>query len=173
MRIKMASVLLVFLPLIYSPRPAAAQFNPTLPPMPQAFAHKLRVTGKHLELQSDADSPSVRSNTDLANKLRTFLEQRNPEQRRYASSIGIQPTIDTSRCAHIDVIPAPDMDSKMIKEIPKEFASNMPTWQGLQSCCGDFLGITVIPRASPLVNPGQVGDILLKPGTVVLRPRPQ
>lgn len=172
MRIRMASTLCVFLPLIYSPRPAAAQFNPSLPPMPQAFARKLPPTGKLSELQTGANSGSVGKDAELISRLWNLSQRPGSEHRQEAGLLGIQPQFEAGRCAHIDIIQAPDMDAKMMKEVPKDFASNMPTWPGLQPCCGDFLGVTVIPQAAPLVNPGQIGDLHLKPGSQLLGPRP-
>jgi|HubBroStandDraft_4_1064222.scaffolds.fasta_scaffold86745_1 hypothetical protein len=172
MRIRMVSALCVFLPLIYSPRPAAAQFNSSLPPMPQAFARKLPSPGKLSELQTSAGYRGVGTDAELRRRLRSLLQRRGGEQRPEADAMGIRSPFEAGRCAHIDIIQAPDVDSKMMKEVPKDFASNMPMWQGPQPCCGDFLGTAVIPRAAPLVNPGHIGDWPLKPGMQFLGPQP-
>jgi hypothetical protein len=164
MRSRIVSVLCVFLPLIYSPRPATAQFNPSLPPMPQAFVRKLPIPGKLSELQTGANSLSVGMDGELKSGLRSFLQGSSIGQQQEPGPHGMQPLFGAGRCAHIDIIQAPDVDRKMIKKAPVEFTSNMPTWPGLQSCSEDFLGATVIPRAAPLVNPGQIGDFPLKPG---------
>jgi hypothetical protein len=168
----MVSALCVFLPLIYSPRPVAAQFNSSLPPMPQAFARKLPSPGKLSELQTSAGYRGVGTDAELRRRLRSLLQRRGGEQRPEADAMGIRSPFEAGRCAHIDIIQAPDVDSKMMKEVPKDFASNMPMWQGPQPCCGDFLGTAVIPRAAPLVNPGHIGDWPLKPGMQFLGPQP-
>ena len=72
MRIRMVSALCVFLPLIYSPRPAAAQFNSSLPPMPQAFARKLPSPGKLSELQPSAGYRGVGTDAELRRRLRSL-----------------------------------------------------------------------------------------------------
>jgi hypothetical protein len=162
MRIRMVSALCVFLPLIYSPRPAAAQFNPSLPPMPQAFVRKVPLPGKLSDLQTGANSGSVGVDGELGSKLKNLLQRSGTERQHEPGVIGMLSGFTAGRCAHIDIIPAPELDAKMLREVPKEFASNMPMWPGLQSCCGDFLGTTVIPRAAPLVNPGQIGDLKLR-----------
>jgi hypothetical protein len=166
------SVLCAVLQLLYLPRPAAAQFNPSLSPMPQTFARKLASPAKLMELQTGAGSGAVGTDAELMDKVRRLLQRRDAEQGRAPISIRIEPSFEAGRCAHIDIIPAPDVDAKMIKEIPKNFASNMPMLQGPQSCCGDFLGVVVIPRAAPLVRPGQIGDLQLKPGTPIFIPKP-
>jgi hypothetical protein len=172
MRIRMVSALCAILALIYSPRPATAQFNPALPPMRQAFARKLPLPGNLSELQTGANSRSVGTDAELLSRLRSLLQRRGAEQRQEPGSIGMQSLFEAGRCAHMGIIQAPDVDSKMIKDVPKEFSSNMPTWPGLQSCSGDFLGTTVIPQAAPFVDPGQIPDIALKPGARFLPHRP-
>lgn len=42
------------------------------------------------------------------------------------------------RCAHIVISEAPEIDPKMVEEIPRTFSSNMPTLQGVRPCCRDF-----------------------------------
>jgi hypothetical protein len=161
MRIRIVSALCVFLPLICSPRPAAAQFNPSLPPMPQAFARKLPQPGKLLGLQTGANSGGGGTDAEIRSRLRSLLQKRGGEQRPETGAMSIQSLVNAGHCAHIEIIQAPDVDSKMMKEVPQNFASNMPMWQGLQPCCGDFVGTTVIPRRAPFVNPGQIGDFYL------------
>jgi hypothetical protein len=172
MRIRMVSALCVLLPLIYSPRPAAAQFNPSLPPIPQAFARKLPSPAKLSELQTGGNSGGVATDAELMSKLRSLVQQRGAKRRQETNPMEILSLGEGNKCAHIDIIQARDVDAKMIKEVPKDFASNMPMWQGLQSCFRDFLGITVIPRAAPLVNPGQIWNWPLKPRTPFLVPKP-
>jgi len=97
MRIRMVSALCVFLPLIYSPRPAAAQFNSSLPPMPQAFARKLPSPGKLSELQTSAGYRGVGTDAELRRRLRSLLQRRGGEQRPEADAMGIRSPFFTRR----------------------------------------------------------------------------
>ncbi len=42
------------------------------------------------------------------------------------------------RCAHIVLSEVPEIDPKMVEEIPRTFSSNMPTLQGLRPCSCDL-----------------------------------
>jgi hypothetical protein len=83
--------------------------------------------------------------------------------------MGTQSLAEASRCSHILIFQAPTLDSKMIKEVPREFASNMPRSEGLQPCCRDFHSGMVLPRMAPLVGPGRIGA--LAPLSYGIRPQ--
>jgi hypothetical protein len=69
-----------------------------------------------------------------------------------------QSPLGTGRCAHIVIYQAPTMDSEMIKESPRAFARNMPTFEGLQPCCRDFRRAIATPQGAPFVSPGRIGE---------------
>jgi hypothetical protein len=149
MRVGMVSALWVLLPLLYSPRPASAQSNPVSPQLPSL--------AKLSELPKGGESARVGSRTDFADEPKSGLRSfRNfLIQQEGASAMGIQSPVEASRCAHILIYQAPIMDSKTIKEVPREFSSNMPTLEALQPCCRDFCRVMVIPQMSPFVGPGR------------------
>ena len=170
MRIGMISALCILLPFIFSPRPAAAQLNPASSQLSQDFLRRLpSLANKVSELPRVAESGGVGLHADLANEptnvlqtLRNGAAQLNNEPEETGAT-GIQPSVGANRCAHIVIYQAPIIDSKMIIHVPREFASNMPTWQGLQACCRDFRSVIAIPQFTPFMGPGRIGPLAPNP----------
>jgi hypothetical protein len=54
------------------------------------------------------------------------------------SVLGIRTQPEAERCAHIVISPTPNIDPRMVKDIPKTFSSNMPRLQVLQPCCREY-----------------------------------
>ena len=63
-----------------------------------------------------------------------------------SGAIEVGPTAKASQCAHISVIQAPNVDSKMARELPQKFASKMPMLEGWHACCQDFESTMMMPR---------------------------
>jgi len=161
MRIGIVSALFVPLLLVYSPGPAAAQFNPVSPELSQVLLPKLPSPPKFPVLPRAADSGSFGLSGDLTiEPMYALGPLRNSVVRQEgASAMGTQSLAEASRCDHILIFQAPTLDSKMIKEVPREFASNMPRLEGLQPCSRDFHSGMVLPRMAPLVGPGRIGAL--------------
>jgi hypothetical protein len=175
MRRGTVSALCLLLSWICSSRPVAAQSNPPTPTLP--LPQKLAVPAKLFELPRGAEIGSILLRTDSTNEsanspqsLMNLLPQQNrPNVDQLRAELterirkGFLPQLETSQCAHIVIFPAPNMDSKIIKEVPREFNSNMPMIEGLPPCCRDFRaamvprnfhGLMPIPPAAPLEGPG-------------------
>jgi len=165
MRIRIVSVLWVFLPLISSPHLAAAQLNPLNSQPPQESVRKPPLPAKLSEFRRGPEAKDNEWRSDLTNDSANVLRSlRNLViQRDGASAIGIQSPVVPSRCAHIVVFEAPDVDSKMILEVPREFASNMPTFEGLQPCCRDFHRDMAFPQLAPFEDFGRIGTLTPTP----------
>jgi hypothetical protein len=157
----MVSVLWVFLPLISSPHLAAAQLNPPNSQPPQASVRKPPLSAKLSEFRRGPEAKDIEWRSDLTNESANVLRSlRNLViQRDGASANGTQSPVEPSRCAHIVVFEAPDVDSKMILGVPREFASNMPTFAGLQPCCGDFHSDVAFPQVPPFEGFGRIGTL--------------
>jgi len=174
MRAGMFSALCVLLPLIYSSRPAAAQAKPTSPQAAPGVPSEAALAAKRSELPRGAESGGdgfrfyLKNNPANVLRINRFLN----DPPGGAGATGIQSPVEVSRCAHIVIYQEPNMDSKMIKEVPREFTSSMPTFEGLQLCRGDFHGAMVIPQLAPFVGPGRVGVLDPKPGMLLYGHRP-
>ena len=175
MRRGTVSALCLLLSLICSSRPVVAQSNPSSPtlPLPQKLAGPAKLfdfprgaeTGSIL-LRADSTNASTNSPQSWTNLL---PQQNRPIVGQFWAEFtepirkGFLPQLETSQCAHIVIFPAPNMDSKIIKEVPREFSSNMPMFEGLPPCCRDFRaamlprnfnGLMPIPPSAPLLRPG-------------------
>ena len=116
--------------------PAAAQTN-ALPRPIQKLIEDLKASEK-----SSATSPSDTSSFDRAREALGWWQE-NGQLKSFATEGG-------KECAHILVYKAPDVDSGMLQEVPKEFSSNMPRLQRApQNCCGDIRSGMVAQRAKP------------------------
>lgn len=159
MRIGMIAALCVFLPSIYYPSQALAQLNHAdqkkLPPL----SRKPSSSVDHSQAPKGAESGNVGDRTEIANKLLNVPRATKflgfPEEG--AGAMGFQSTLSASQCAHILVYKAPNVDSNMAKEVPREFASKMPMLDGLQPCCGDFRGVMALPQVVPFEHGGALG----------------
>jgi hypothetical protein len=163
MRIRMISALSVVLALIYS---AAAQVNPSLPPSPQATFGQLPLPAKLSEYQKGTESGQSRLHSDLtresANTLRSLRNLLI--QREGANAMGMQSPIAGSRCAHMVIFQAPNVDSNMILEMPRESTSEMPTFRGLQACSGDFRREVVFQAVAPFDGAGRISTLVPSAG---------
>jgi hypothetical protein len=166
MRIRMISALCVVLSLIYSPRPAAAQVNPSVPPLPQATFGKLPLPAKLSEFQKGTESGQSRLHSELAKEsANTLRSLRNLLiQREGASAMGMQSPMEGSRCAHMVIFQAPNVDSNMIIERPRELTSDMPTFAGLQACSGDFRREEVFLAVAPFDGSGRISTLVPSAG---------
>jgi hypothetical protein len=168
------SALCLLFSLICSSRPVVAQSNPSSPTLP--LPQKLAAPAKLFEFPRGAETGSILFRTDSANEStnspqswmillpqqnRPTVDQFRPELKERFTK-GFLPQLETSQCAHIVIFQAPNMDSKIIKEVPREFSSNMPMFEGLPPCCRDFSaamvprnfhGLMPIPPGAPFARP--------------------
>ncbi len=162
MRIGMVSALWILLPLISSPRPALGQS--TSPQAAPGLPSEAARAAEHSEPPRGTESGGV-GRIYLKNEPRNVLRFLNDPQGG-AGATGIHSPVEASRCAHIVIYQAPTMDSEIIKEAPRAFARNMPTFEGLQPCCRDFR--IVIPQGDlPFVSPGRIGALAPNPGMLL------
>jgi hypothetical protein len=66
--------------------------------------------------------------------------------------------LQKNNCAHIRIVPAPEVDTKMIAPPARTFADNMPRSEGLQACCRDVRE-GIVPKAVPFGNFGPIGPL--------------
>ena len=165
MRIGMVSALCVILPLIYSPCPAAGQSKPAssqaAPVVPSEAGLAAKLSERPRGAESGGDEFRFYLKNDPTNILKNWSF--NDPQGRARRNENPQSPLGTGRCAHIVIYQAPTMDSEMIKESPRAFARNMPTFEGLQPCCRDFRRVMVIPQGAPFVSPGRIGALAPNP----------
>jgi hypothetical protein len=150
----MVSALCVLLPLICSPRPAAPQSKPATPQAAPGVPSEAALAPKLSELPRGAESGGVGFRIDLKNdatnvlRINRFLN----DLQGGAGATGIQTPVEASRCAHIVIYQAPIMDSQMIKEVPREFDRNMPTFEGLRRSWERIASRGDRPSPSHLIN---------------------
>jgi hypothetical protein len=161
MRAGTVSAVCVLLSSICTAPLAAAQSNPPSPLVPQASPKKLPAPAKLFELPRGTETGSVPLQVDSTNEFTnppqtwmnllpqqnrpsTIAEQLQVELAQRMKK-GFLPQVEASRCTQIIIFQAPNMDSKMIEEVPREFSSNMPMLEGLPPCCRDFHA-AMVPR---------------------------
>jgi len=176
MRTGTVSAICVLFSLICSPHPAAAQSTPSNPSVPKAPLQMLPAPATLFELPRGAETRSVPLRTDSTNgptnppQSWNLLAQQNRSNvdQLWSFKKGILPQIEATRCGHIVIFQAPNMDSDMIQDVPQEFSGNMPTFEGLPPCCRDFRpavvprnfpGLMPIPPRAPLVAPGRTPPV--------------
>ena len=165
MRIGMVSALCVILPLIYSPCHMAGQSKPAspkqaVPGVPSEAGLAAKLSERPRGAESGGDEFRYLRN-DPTNKLQNRYFFNDPQVARRNENP--QSPLRTGRCAHIVIYQAPTMDSEMIKESPRAFARNMPTFEGLQPCCRDFRRVMAIPQGAPFVSSGRIGALAPNP----------
>ncbi len=170
MRIGIASALCVILPLIYSPCPVAGQSEPASPQAAPGLLSEAGLAAKLSERprssESGGDDFRIYLKNHPTNKLQINRFFSDPQ--RGPGATAIQSPVGTGRCAHIVIYQAPTMDSEIIKEAPRAFANNMPTFDGLQPCCRDFRSrVMAIPQGAPFVSPGRIGALAPNPVTLL------
>jgi hypothetical protein len=172
MRMKMLSALSIFVWMVCSSRPVAAQTSSSLPSMPQAFAQKLQQFNKPAVLQKSVEDTNAQVRSNLENAARALVRSLGTSERQLDGTreTKILPApLEANSCGHMMIFEAPAMDSKMIQEVPKEFASNMPKIEAMQPCAQDMPKAIMTLRGAPLVNPDKPFVIIPKPVTA---PRP-
>ncbi len=166
MRIGMVSALCVILPLIYSPCHMAGQFKPAspkqaVPGVPSEAGLAAKLSERPRGAESGGDEFRFYLKNDPTNRLQIYKFFNDPQGG--LGSTGIQSPPRTGRCAHIVIYQAPIMDSEMIKESPRAFARNMPTFEGLQPCCRDFRRVMALPQGAPFMSPGRIRTLAPNP----------
>lgn len=158
MRMGTVSALCALLSLIYFPSPAAGQSDSTVPQMSQAVPLNLPSPAKFLGLPGRAPSEAFGLRADLSNEPANTqrIDKIFQDFQRRPGTMGFKSPVGESECAHILIYQAPAVDSKMIKEVPKEFASNIPKVKGLQPCPGGFRGAMTAPQAAPYEDRGRI-----------------
>jgi hypothetical protein len=173
MRTGTVSAICVLLISICSPHPATAQSNASSPSMPQTPPQKAAGPARLVELPKGAEIRSVPLRTDSTNGPTNPPQPWNLLAQQYTSNVdqlwpfkkGILPQLEATRCGHIVVFQAPNMDSEMIQDVPQEFSSNMPTLEGLPPCFRDSRTAMVsrdprrlapIPPSAPFVAPARI-----------------
>jgi hypothetical protein len=161
MRIGMIAALYVFLPLIYSPSPALAQLNHANQKKLQPLSRMPSSPVNHSQAPKGAESGYTGFRTEIANETLERAEATKflsfPEEG--AGAMEFQSTLGASQCAHILVYKAPNVDSNIVKQAPREF-SQMPTLSSLLPCCGDFRGAMALPQVVPFGHRGALGPDL-------------
>jgi hypothetical protein len=164
MRMGIISALCVLVPSIYAPRPAVAQINPTSLQLPVEFHRNSAPSAKSSESSKvdvqDRSKLSIDLRSAPANSFRIDALRRDEKEGTSARRIDLPAAREP--CAHIGIFQAPDVDSKIISAIPKEFASNMPAWKGREPCSGDF-GKGPVQQAAPFGDRGGIGTPLPNP----------
>jgi hypothetical protein len=139
--------------------------------MPQTSPQKAAGPARLVELPKDSETGSAPLGIDSTNgptnppQSWNLLAQQNRSNvdQLWSFKKGILPQLEATRCGHIVIFQAPNMDSEMIQDVPQEFSSNMPTFEGLPPCCRDFRaaivprtfhGLMPIPPTAPFVGPG-------------------
>jgi hypothetical protein len=176
MRIGMVSALSVLLPLIYFPCPMAGQSRPASPQAAPGVPSEAGIAAKLSERPRGAESggDEFRFYFKNGDEFHFYLKNdptKVPQINRFFSDLqeragrngNPQSPLGTGRCAHIVIYQAPTMDSEMIKESPRAFARNMPTFEGLQPCCRDFRRVMAIPQGALFVSPGRIGALSPNP----------
>jgi len=174
MRIGMVSALYVILPLIYSPCPMAGQSKPASPQAAPGVRSEAGLAAKLPERPRGAESGGDEFRFYFKNDPTRVLQINRffSDLQERAWRNGNQSPLGTGQCAHIVIYQAPIMDSQMIKETPRAFARNMPTFEGLQPCCRDFRSAMVIPQGAPFVSPRRIGALDPNPGMLLRGIRP-
>jgi len=173
MRIGIVSALCALLSLIYSPSSVVGQSKPASPQAAPGVPSEAGLAAKLSERPRGTESVRFYfKNGDefhfylkndptkvlQINRFFSDLQERSRRNENPRSPLG------TGRCAHIVIYQAPTMDSEMIKESPRAFARNMPTFEGLQPCCRDFRRVMAIPQGgAPFVSPGRIGALAPNP----------
>lgn len=172
MRTRTVSALCFSVSLICSPLPVAAQSNTASPSMPQASPQKAAGPARLVELPRDSETASAPLRIDSINgptnppQSWNVLAQQNRSNvdQLWSFKNGILPQLEATWCGHIVIFQAPNIDSEMIQDVPQEFSSNMPLFEGLPPCCRDFHttivprnfhGLMPIPPRAPFVAPGK------------------
>jgi len=145
--------LFVGLVLIYATRPAEAQSTSVNPSFPQTPTVNLSL-GSALGVPSaDSKGFALRANATDTNQTRMLRDLAT--QKEATGEMGFHVLLKANGCAHMVIIPAPKVDPKMIERVPREFASNMPRFEGLPSCCRDRREM-LTPRFEPFGRPGAI-----------------
>jgi hypothetical protein len=175
MRTTTVSALCALLSLICPPRPAVGQSNLSGTLLPPQI---LPAPAKPFELPGASETGNAPLRTYSAKEptnppqswINLLAQQNKPSADQYRVELKerakkeILPQLETAQCAHMLMFQAPNMDPKMIEEIPREFDSNMPTFEGLPACCRDsrtamvfrdFHRVMPIPPSPPFVAPGR------------------
>jgi hypothetical protein len=161
MRMQVASALCVVLLSTCSPRPAAAQLNPANTKPIQSFSAKPLADAKFSAGLQNAElaaaAPASKLRDELAQRARRALLDRLQEK------AATEP-VPCAQCAHILVWKAPNIDPKMILDLPQDYSSPMPIVHGLSPCPDDFRGVLMLPQAPPQVPmPLFIGPPRLRP----------
>src|SRR5437016_4393798 len=139
--------------------------------MPQTSPQKGAGPARLVELPKDSETRSAPLGIDSTNgptnppQSWNLLAQQNRSNvdQLWSFKKGILPQLEATQCGHIVVLQAPNLDTKIMKEVPREFNSNMPMFEGLPPCCRDFRaaivprtfhGLMPIPPTAPFVGPG-------------------
>jgi hypothetical protein len=147
MRTRTVSTLCFSVSLICSPLPAGAQSNPRSQSMPQTSPQKAAGPARLVELPKDSETGSAPLGIESTNG------PTNPRQ------------LEATRCGHIVIFQAPNMDLEMMQDVPQEFSSNMPTFEGLPPCfrdsrtamvSRDLRRLVPIPPSAPFVAPARI-----------------
>jgi hypothetical protein len=129
--------------------PVAAQFLPAGPqPLPtviEQMSSGVKLRDVPASDEKSALGPLYYSTT-LADAQRA-LKNFNDMQQRSKIAVEPLPTVPSPGTAHILVWQAsPDLDPKIIRQIPKDFASNMPIFRAVAPAPLDIHGMFTPPR---------------------------
>jgi hypothetical protein len=160
MRSGLVSTFCVFLFAI--PRLAAAQSNPIIPLPPQAPYPKVSHSDRLAEIPRVAESSHRAFDANVRNGLAKLgLLPNFSSQERQGTLIFPLPSVADQCCGHIVIYQSPpDMDTASLLSVPKDFASNMPTFRGLPPCPQDFRNV-----------PSNLGPLFLPDGAGRFNPR--
>lgn len=154
MRTGTVSTLCAFLLLICSPRPTVGQSNPS---NQFAISQNPPASTKSFELPKAAETATVpaqaHSTNQFTNSLQSWslLTQQNGSNldQLWSFKKGTLPQLETTRCAHMVIFPAPDTDPEMIVEAPPGLGGTITTYRGFEACCRDLRGPLGLPSIAP------------------------
>lgn len=129
--------------------PVAAQF---LPAGPQPLRTDIQEMPSGVKLRDVPTSAQKGGFGPLADYSTTLANAQQASKlfdatQRWKIAGAALPTVPTSETAHILIWQAnPDLDPKIIREIPKDFASNMPMFPAMPPPSQDLRGMFTPPR---------------------------
>lgn len=136
MRVGTVSAACALFSFTFMPCQAAAQSNPAAAEAPQVSLEKTLYPGKPLPLMTDTKQLPTDSTKKPAEPRQTpkiFVLPQDGDLRSV-----LRPSGESPNCAHIILFQAPEMDSSILKEVPKHFGGNMPAVEALPPCARDF-----------------------------------
>jgi TonB family protein len=148
MRVRTVSAASSLLFLICDLHPAAAQSDRASSQSPQVSPASVAPLLKTLENPKSRQAATVPQQSNPASKGANpeLSWKLAPPGKRASLLLGFS-QFEGPQCAHIVVFQAPDTDSQMIREVPRDSGGPMPTFPALPPCSRDFTTALVPPES--------------------------